>query len=82
LACFVFWGFLAETGLTGVEPFYGSHQVSLAGTGLTGGAHRSDRCWSVDSSFGVSLHSRVCEVGSWFLGSVALQWLRGLGQLR
>jgi hypothetical protein len=29
---------------------------------------------------GVPLRSRVCEVGSWFLGSVALQWLRGLGQ--
>jgi hypothetical protein len=28
---------------------------------------------------GVPLRSRVCEVGSWFLGSVALQWLRGLG---
>jgi hypothetical protein len=84
----VFWGFLAETGLTGVlhrqtgvESLYGSRQVSPAGTGLTGGAHRSDRCWSVDSSFGVPLRSRVCEVGSWFLGSVALQWLRGLGQL-
>jgi hypothetical protein len=35
----------------------------------------------VDSSFGVPLRSRVCEVGSWFLGLVALQWLRGLGQL-
>jgi hypothetical protein len=52
----------------------------LAVTGLTGGAHRSDRCWSVDSRFGVPLRSQVCEVGSWFLGSVALQWLRGLGQ--
>jgi hypothetical protein len=37
------------TGLTGVEPLCGSRQVSPAGTGLTGGAHRSDRCWSVDS---------------------------------
>jgi hypothetical protein len=35
----------------------------------------------VDSSFGVPLRSLVCEVGSWFLGSVALQWLRGLGRL-
>jgi hypothetical protein len=32
-----------------------SRQVSPAGTGLTGGAHRSDRCWSVDSRFGVLL---------------------------
>jgi hypothetical protein len=36
------------TGLTGVEPLCGSRQVSPEGTGLTGGAHRSDRCWSVD----------------------------------
>jgi hypothetical protein len=68
-------------GLPGVELFYGSRQVSPAGTGLTGGAHRSDRCWSVDSRFGVPLRSRVSKVGSWFLGSVALQWLRGFGQL-
>jgi hypothetical protein len=46
-------------GLTGVEPFCGSRQVSLTGTGLTGGAHRSDRCWLVDSRFGVPLRSRV-----------------------
>jgi hypothetical protein len=59
LACLVFWGFLVETGLTGVEPFCGSCQVSPARTGLTGGAHRSDRCWSVDSRFGVPLRSRV-----------------------
>jgi hypothetical protein len=42
-----------------VEPLSGSHQVSSAGTGLTGGAHRSDQCWSVDSRFGVPLRSRV-----------------------
>jgi hypothetical protein len=29
---------------------------------------------------GVPLRSRVYEVGSSFLGSVALQWLRGHGQ--
>jgi hypothetical protein len=57
--------------LIGVEPFFGSHQVSPAGTGLTGGAHRSDRCWSVDSRFGVPLRSRVGKVESWFLGSVS-----------
>jgi hypothetical protein len=28
-----------------------------------------------------SAGSRVCEVGSWFLGSVALQWLSGLDQI-
>jgi hypothetical protein len=48
--------------------FIGSHSLppSLvrrigpsAGTGLTGGAHRSDRCGSVDSRFGVPLLSQV-----------------------
>jgi hypothetical protein len=47
------------TGLTGVEPLSESCSVSTAGTGLTGGAHRSDRCGSVDSRFGVPLRSRV-----------------------
>jgi hypothetical protein len=47
------------TGLTGVEPLSESCSASPAGTGLTGGAHRSDRCWSVDSRFGVPLRSRV-----------------------
>jgi hypothetical protein len=42
-----------------VEPLSGSLQVSPAGTGLAGGAHRSDRCWSVDSRFSVPLRSRV-----------------------
>jgi hypothetical protein len=42
------------TGLTGVEPLSGSCSVSPAGTGLTGGAHRPDRCGSVGSRFGFS----------------------------
>jgi hypothetical protein len=50
------------TGLTGVRPLSGSCQLSPAGTGLTGGAHRSDWCWSVDSRFGVPLRSRVGRV--------------------
>jgi hypothetical protein len=50
------------TGLTGVEPLSVSCPVSPAGTGLTGGSHRSDRCWSVDSRFGVPLRSRVGRV--------------------
>jgi hypothetical protein len=50
------------TGLTGVEPLSESCSVSPAGTGLTGGAHRSDRCGSVDSRFGVPLRSRVGRV--------------------
>jgi hypothetical protein len=54
-----FGGFQAVTGLTGVEPLSESCSVSPAGTGLTGGAHRSDRCWSVDSRFGVPLRSQV-----------------------
>jgi hypothetical protein len=59
-------GPVCYTGLTGVKPLSGSCQLSPAGTGLTGGAHRSDRCWSVDSRFGVPLRSwfgRLC-VGS------------------
>jgi hypothetical protein len=58
------------TGLIGVKPLRGSRQLSPAGTGLTGGAHRSDRCWSVDSRFGVPLRSRV---GRLCVGSY-VQW--------
>jgi hypothetical protein len=47
------------TGLTGVEPLSESCSVTPAGTGLTGGAHRSDRCGSVDSRFGVPMRARV-----------------------
>jgi hypothetical protein len=47
------------TGLTGVEPLGESCPVSQVGTDLTGGAHRFDRCWSVDSRSGVPLRSRV-----------------------
>jgi hypothetical protein len=54
-----FGGFQAVTRLTGVEPLSESCSVSPAGTGLTGGAHRSDRCGSIDSWFGVPLRSRV-----------------------
>jgi hypothetical protein len=45
--------------VAGVKPLSGSCQLSPAGTSLTGGAHRSDRCWSIDSRFGVPLFSRV-----------------------
>jgi hypothetical protein len=54
------------TGLTGVEPLGESCPVSPAGTSLTGGAHQSDLCGSVDSGFGVPRRSwvgRLC-VGS------------------
>jgi hypothetical protein len=50
------------TGLTAMEPLSESCSVSPAGTGLTGGAHRSDRCWLVDSRFCVPLRSRVGRV--------------------
>jgi hypothetical protein len=50
------------TGLTGVEPLSESCSVSSAGTGLTGGAHRSDWCGSEDSRFCVPLRSRVGRV--------------------
>jgi hypothetical protein len=50
------------TGLTGVEPLSENCSVSPAGTGLTGGAHRFDRCGSEDSRFGVPLRSRVGRV--------------------
>jgi hypothetical protein len=53
------------TGLTGVELFCGSRQVSPTGTCPTGGAHRPDQCRSVRLKFCVPLCSRVCEVGSW-----------------
>jgi hypothetical protein len=66
LACLVLWGLsgcdrspVCLTGMTGVEPLGESCPVSPAETGLTGGAHQSDRCWSVDSRFGVPLRSRV-----------------------
>jgi hypothetical protein len=67
LACLVLWGLsgcdrsnlVCLTGLTDMEPLSESCPVSPAGTGLTGGAHRSDRCWSVGLRFGVSLRSRV-----------------------
>jgi hypothetical protein len=74
-------GFQAAIGLTGVEPLSESCSVSPAGTGLTGGAHRSDRCGSVDSRFGFPLRFSGRKVVCWFLGPVALQWLRGLDQL-
>jgi hypothetical protein len=47
------------TGLTCVELLCGSHQILPVGTGLTGGAHRPDRCRSVRLEFCVSLRSRV-----------------------
>jgi hypothetical protein len=67
-------------GLTGVEPLSESCLVSPAGTGLTGGAHRSDR-WVCRLEVWCSAAFSGRKVVCWFLGPVALQWLRGLGQL-
>jgi hypothetical protein len=53
-------------------------------TGLTGTGHRSDRC-STGSKLCKFHYACWCVLGRkvvcWFLGSVALQWLRGLDQL-
>jgi hypothetical protein len=54
-------------------------QVAPVGTGLIGAAHPSDRCSPVVLELLVPLRSRVGVGGCWFLGPVALQWLRGLG---
>jgi hypothetical protein len=70
---------VSYTGLTGVGAVLWKFPGFTSRTGLTGGAHRPDQCRSVRLEFGVPLRSRVREVGCWFLGPVALQWLRGLG---
>jgi hypothetical protein len=65
------------TGLTGVEPLSGSCSVSPAGTGLTGGAHRSDRCGSVDSRFDFSaafLGSEGCVLVPRSSGTPVATW--------
>jgi hypothetical protein len=72
---------VSYTGLTGVGAVMWKFPGFTSKTGLTGGAHRPDRCKSVRLEVCVPLRSRVREVGCWFLGLVALKWLRGLGQL-
>jgi hypothetical protein len=72
---------VSYTGLTGVGAVLWKFPGFTSRTGLTGGAHRPDRCKSVRLEVCVPLCSRVREVGCWFLGPVALQWLCGLGQL-
>jgi hypothetical protein len=60
-----------------VEPLSESCLVSPAGTGLTGGAHRSNRCWSVDSRFGVPIRSwvgRVCVLVPRSSGTPVATW--------
>jgi hypothetical protein len=57
---------VSYTGLIGVGAFCGSSQVLPAGTGLTGGAHRPDRCRSValELLFRCVLESVKVVVGS------------------
>jgi hypothetical protein len=69
------------TGLTGVKPLSESCSVSPAGTGLTGGAHRPDRCGSVDSRFGFPLRFWGRKVVCWFLGPVDSSGYVGLANL-
>jgi hypothetical protein len=67
------------TGLTGVDPLSESCPVSPGETGLTGGAHRPDWCWSVDSRFGVPLRSRVgrvCVLVPRSSGTLVATWAR------
>jgi hypothetical protein len=78
---------MAKTGLTGVFHRPDRCEAFLWKSSSLTSRDRSDRwcspVWPVLVSgleVGVLLRSRVCEVGSWFLGSVSLQWLRGLGQ--
>jgi hypothetical protein len=69
-----------------LPPAWLALSTGLTGTiGLTGIGHRSDRC-GIGSKLCI-FPLRVLELSSgwlsyWFLGSVALQWLRGLCQLR
>jgi hypothetical protein len=71
-ACLVFWGFLAAIGLTGQlhRPDW-CRAILWKSPGFTS-RDRSNRCRSVRLDFCVPLRSRVCEVGSWFLGPLAL----------
>jgi hypothetical protein len=57
---------VSYTSLTGIGGFCGSSQVLPAGTGLTGGAHRSDQCRSVvlELLFRCVLESVKVVVGS------------------
>jgi hypothetical protein len=86
-----YWGFLTSTGLTGVlhrPDRCRSLLWKLSGTSGESSRDRPDWCcspvWPVQVSvleLLVPLCSWVCEGGCWFLGPIALPWLRGLGQL-
>jgi hypothetical protein len=53
---------VSYTSLTSVGAFCGSSQVLPAGTGLTGGAHRPDRCRSVALELLVPLRLEFVKV--------------------
>jgi hypothetical protein len=72
---------VSYTGLTGVRAVLWKFLDFTSRTSLTSGAHWPDQCRSVRLEVGVPLRSRGREVGCWFLGPGALQWLRGHGQL-
>jgi hypothetical protein len=72
---------VSYTSLTDVGAFHASSQVLPGAPARTGASHRSDWCSLVVLELLVLLRSRVGVGGCWFLGPVALQWLRGLGQL-
>jgi hypothetical protein len=79
LACLVYWGFLAETGLTSVL-----HRSDRCGAFLWKSPSFSSRDWSDRwCSLEVWCYAAFSgrKVVCWFLGPVALQWLRELGQL-
>jgi hypothetical protein len=87
LAYLVFWGFLAEIGLTGVLHRYDRCGAFLWKSPSLTSRDRSDRWCSLVWSVLVSGLEVWCsaafsgqKVVCWFLGLVALQWLRGLGQ--
>jgi hypothetical protein len=87
LACLVFWGFEAETGLTGVLHRSDRCYAFIWKSPSFTSRDRSDRwcspVWPVLVS-GLEVWCSAAfsgrEVVCWFLGPVALQWLRGLGQ--
>jgi hypothetical protein len=78
---------MAKIGLTGVFHRPNRCEAFLRKLSSLTIRDRSDRwCSTVcpvlvsGLEVGVPLRSRVCEVRSWFIGSAALQWLRGLGR--
>jgi hypothetical protein len=81
----VFWGGFVPGPKEVTDAFWNACCAAVVATGLIGAVHRSDRCGTGSKLCKFPLCVLVC-FGSegcvcWFLGLVALQWLRGLGQL-